>query len=98
MSQETHFSISRGELLCDCLPQTYQFIEQNLSFFHGAVSRLSDLLDDAGAITFVSNEESWSFACCIEKTELGTIAAANGVLNEGGKSRFDEILGQLTSS
>ena len=97
MSQEIHFSISRGELLCDCLPKTYQFIEQNLAFFHGAVSKLGDVLDDGGAMTFVSNEENWSFACCVDKTELGTIAAATGVLNEGGKSRFDEILEQLVT-
>ncbi len=98
MTQDTHFSVGRGSLVSDCLPATYQFIEQNLSFFYGAISNLNDALGDEGGITFVSNEEQWSFACNVSRTELGNIAVAQGILGEGGKTRFDDLIEQLTKS
>ncbi len=98
MSQDTHFSVGRGALVCDCLPQTYQFIEKNLAFFYGAISNLNDALGDEGGITFISNEDQWSFACSVSKTELGNVAIAQGILGEGGKNRFDDLIGMLSKS
>jgi len=98
MAQDTNFSIGRGALVCDCLPQTYQFIEENLAFFYGSISKLNDALGDEGGITFVSNEEAWSFACTVTKTELGRVASARGILGEGGKSRFDDLLTALSDT
>jgi len=96
MANTTRFTITRGTLESDCLPKTQDFIEQNLAFFYSSISGLTDTLDDSGAVTFVSCEDQWSFACKVERAELGNIATANGVVSEGGRSRFDELVGELS--
>lgn len=92
MAQLTHFSVARGNVVSDCLPQTKQFIEGNLAFFYGALSRLSDALGSDGPLLFLSHEDQWSFGCRIDKTELGNIAVASGVLRDGGANHSDAIL------
>lgn len=93
MAQLTHFSVNRGTVVSDCLPQTQQFIDQNLSYFIGPVSAMAEALGEAEDITFVSCEDQWTMACKINKTELGRIAAATGVLRDGNyQGHIEEVL------
>ncbi|MGJ8676544.1 MAG: hypothetical protein ACSHX0_03410 [Akkermansiaceae bacterium] len=96
MSNQTYFQIQRGSVVSDCMPETYDFISQNLEYFHRALKPIRDILSDDGPITFISHETQWSFAVCIEKAELGKVALGKGVIAEGNTSMYDELLEKIS--
>ena len=95
MKNQTSFQVSQGTIFADCLPETREFIDQNLQFFHSVMTNVAQALKSEGAMTFVSNEEAWNFSCSIEKTELGRVVRAEGTLIDGGSAKFDEVLEEL---
>ena len=96
MAQLTHFSVNRGTVVSDCLPQTQQFIDQNLNYFIGPVTAMAEALGETEDVTFASCEDQWTVACKVSKTELGRIAAATGVLRDGGsQGHIEEVLNQV---
>ena len=95
MSSQTYFQVQRGSVVSDCMPETYNFINQNLEYFHKALRPAIEALSDQGEITFISLESQWSFGCHIEKAELGRVASGKGVVSEGTVCTYDEILERL---
>jgi len=95
MSSQTHFEIKQGAVIGDCMKETYDFIEQNLEYFYKSLRPIREALTDEGDITFVSYEDQWSFACHVEKSELGRVATGKGIISESSTCLYDEILSSL---
>lgn len=98
MSNRTHFEVQRGAVVSDCMENTFDFISQNLEYFYDALRPAREALNDGGEITFISLEDQWSFACHVEKSELGRVASGKGVIAESSACLFDEILDDLGQS
>ncbi|MGJ8673320.1 hypothetical protein [Rubritalea sp.] len=73
------------------MPETYEFISQNLDYFYSALQPLKNALAEDGPITFISHESQWSFAVSVEKSELGRVASGSGVISEGGACPYDDL-------
>ena len=95
MPNQTYFEVQRGSVVSDCMPETYDFISQNLEYFHKGIKPALDALAGAGEVTFISLEEKWSFSCHVEKSELGKVASGKGTISEGRACIYDEILASL---
>ena len=95
MSNKTKFKIERGSIVSDCMDDTRDFITQNLEYFYNSLQSAREALSDEGEITFISLEDHWSFACHIEKSELGKVAKGKGIIAESSACLYDEILKDL---
>lgn len=96
MANQTYFKIQRGSIVSDCMQETYDFISQNLEYFHTALQPAREALTSDGSLTFISHESQWSLACRIDKSELGKVAAGEGSIIEGGHCPYDELLKELS--
>lgn len=92
MSNQTFFQIQRGSVVSDCMQETYDFIVRNVDYFHSALQPAREALANEGSITFVSHESQWSFACRIDKSELGKAAAGVGIISETHVCPYDDLL------
>lgn len=97
MSQKTPFQIRGAQMEASCLPTTKTFLGQNLHFLDQILSELRMNLSGDGRLTAVSFEETYSFGVKIDRSELGVVSEANGILIEGTESCFDEALNELNS-
>lgn len=84
--------------MSDCMQETYDFISQNLEYFHLALQPAREALSDDGSLTFISHETQWSLACRIDRSELGKIAQGEGSISEGGGCSYDKLLEQLSET
>lgn len=96
MKNQTFFKIQQGSVISDCMKETYDFIDQNLEYFHSALQPAREALANEGSISFISHESQWSFACRIDKSELGKVASGAGVIIEGRVCPYDDLLNDLT--
>lgn len=98
MSNQTFFQIQRGSVVSDCMQETYDFIVQNLDYFHSALQPAREALANEGPILFISHETQWSFACRIDKSELGKVASGVGIISEAHACPYDELLKGLSDA
>ncbi len=95
MSNLIHFEVQRGQVVCDCMEETYQFISQNLGYLHEQLLPVRDELLGAGDFTFICHEENWTFAARVDKAELGRVSIGSGIIKDGNSSSYDEVLERL---
>lgn len=96
MANQTYFKIQRGAIVSDCMEETYDFISQNLQYFYQALKPVEDAISDGGPMTFISHENQWTFAVCVEKSELGKVATGKGIISEGNSCPYDQLLNDLS--
>lgn len=92
LADHTYFEIQRGEIISDCMQETYDFISQNLAYLHSELKPIREALPDDGPFTFISHEDQWSLAVCVEKTELGKLATGRGIISECNNSAYSELV------
>ena len=96
MSNSTHFEVQRGALVSDCMENTYDFINENLRYLHEALTPVRDELFDSSNFMFVCYEQQWTFALNVKKVELGSVSSCSGVIQEGGKCSYDELIASIS--
>ena len=92
MSNLLNYVIQEGEVLSDCLPETSQFTSDNSQYFHTGVQEIRSELSEVGDLMCISYEKNWTLMTVIEKSELGRISKGKGVMVDGAKCAYDEIL------
>lgn len=95
MANTTSFTVNRGEVMSDCMRDTYEFIQENLEFFYHSLQPVREVLAANETFSFISHEDRWSFACSVEKVELGMVSQGAGVIREGGSMPYDEVIAHL---
>jgi len=96
MSNKIHFEIQRGSVVSDCMEDTYDFISENLKYLHNALVPVRDEILEANNFSFVCYEDNWTFAVKIERVELGKVASGSGVIQDGNRCYYDELLETLS--
>ena len=92
MSNLTHYKVEQGEVYSDCMPETHNFITQNLKYLNQLLIPVREEIAKSGPFTIICYEDNWSFAAKIEKIELAKVSSAIGVIQEGSECSYDEIV------
>jgi len=92
MSNLTEFQVERGKVESDCMPETFNFISQNLKYLYDSLIPVREELAKTGPFSFICYEDNWSFAAKIEKVELARVSTAKGVIHEGRDCAYDELV------
>lgn len=95
MADYTYFQVQRGSIVSDCMEETYEFINQNLEFFYHNLKDIKEAIGSDGPFTFISHEDRWSFACRVDRSELGRVAAGQGFVTEGADCPYNDIISKL---
>lgn len=92
MTNLTHYTVDRGKVQSDCMPETHQFISQNLKYLYESLMPIKEEIAQSGPFSFVCYEDNWSFAAKIDKVELARVSSASGVIQEGRECAYDELI------
>ena len=95
MSNLTHYKVERGEVQSDCMPETHNFISQNLKYLYESLIPVREEIAKSGSFSFICYEDNWSFTAKIDKVELARVSSASGVIQEGHECSYDELLSEI---
>jgi|GEM_PF-3833431 len=98
MSDLLNFNIRQGEVECDCMERTHNFISSNLKYLGKSITTLKSEGLSGQDFTLICYESAMSFAVKVDRIELGQIANGGGVIVDGASCNYDQILETLEST